>query len=139
DSVPYADALVFAADRVEHYHEFIKPHLKAGKIVITDRYTASSVVYQGSQGVPKDWIREINKMSLKPDLAFYIEISVDVALERLKDSKRDKLEKFENREYLLKIIKNYEEIDYLITIPGEGESITVTMAIVNKIIEKMEK
>ncbi|MCE7734588.1 MAG: dTMP kinase [Candidatus Heimdallarchaeota archaeon] len=139
ESVPYADALVFAADRVEHYHEFIKPRLDSGKIVITDRYTASSIVYQGSQGVPKDWIQEINKMSLKPDLSFYIDISVEVALERLADSQRDTLEKFENRDYLVKIMKNYEDIDYLIPIPGEGDPITVTHAIVEKIIEELSK
>lgn len=139
DSVPYADALVFAADRVEHYHEFIKPLLDSGKIVITDRYTASSIVYQGSQGVPKDWIQEINKMSPNPDLSFYIEISVEVALERLGDSQRTKLEKFENRDYLIKIVKNYQQIDYLIPIPGEGDPVTVTLAIVEKIIKKLSK
>ena len=52
NSIPYADALLFAADRVEHYCEFIKPNIEKGKIVITDRYTASSIVYQGSMDVP---------------------------------------------------------------------------------------
>lgn len=138
-SIPFADALLFAADRVEHYYEFIEPHLEKGKIVISDRYTASSIVYQGSMDVPKEWIKEINKMSPPAQLTFYIEISVDVALERLSVSKRSHLEKFENREYLLKIIKNYEEIEGLSKVPGELGEDHITDFMVNIIKGKMKE
>ena len=137
DSIPFADALLFAADRVEHYYEFIKPNLDMGKIVISDRYTASSIVYQGSMDVPKEWIKEINKMSPPPHLSFYIEISVEVALERLSVSNRSHLEKFENREYLLKIIQNYEEIEGLTKVPGELDENLVMDFIVDIIKEKI--
>ena len=139
DSIPFADALLFAADRVEHYYEFIKPNLDMGKIVISDRYTSSSIVYQGSMDVSKEWIKEINKMSPPPDLSFYIEISVEVALERLSVSNRSHLEKFENREYLLKIIKNYEEIEGLNKVPGEVDENLVTDYMLDIIRNKMKE
>lgn len=45
---PRAEALIFAADKAQHVEELIRPALMAGEIVITDRYTDSSVAYQGA-------------------------------------------------------------------------------------------
>ena len=46
-----AEALLFAADRIEHMHSEIKPALDEGKLVICDRYIYSSLAYQGSAGL----------------------------------------------------------------------------------------
>jgi dTMP kinase len=43
----HAEALLFAASRAQHVHDFIEPNLKQGNIVLCDRYIDSSIVYQG--------------------------------------------------------------------------------------------
>jgi dTMP kinase len=43
----HAEALLFAASRAQHVHDFIQPNLEKGNIVLCDRYIDSSIVYQG--------------------------------------------------------------------------------------------
>jgi len=81
------EALLFAADRTEHTEAVIKPNLKRGKIVVSDRYLFSSLAYQGAAGINIDWIREINKAAIKPDLAVYIDVPIDVILSRCQGRK----------------------------------------------------
>src|SRR4030042_2031697 len=68
-----AEALLFAADRIEHLQNEIKPALDEGKIVVCDRYTYSSLAYQERAGLSLDWIQTLNKYALKPDLALFID------------------------------------------------------------------
>ena len=81
------EALLFAADRVEHVENEIKPALSEGKIVICDRYVYSSFAYQGSAGLSLDWIKKINEFALLPDLAFFIDVLPERVLERLQRKK----------------------------------------------------
>jgi len=86
--VPIAqEALLFAADRVDHVETEIKPQLERGKIVVCDRYVYSSLAYQGAAGLDLDWIDGINRFALKPDLALLLDVSLDVAVSRLKGQK----------------------------------------------------
>ena len=78
-----AEALLFAADRVEHVENEIKPALARGKIVVCDRYVYSSLAYQGSTGVNLAWIKEINSHALQPDFAIFIDVPPEQVLERL--------------------------------------------------------
>ncbi len=70
DAPAAVDALLFAADRVEHCSSQILPELKKKKIVISDRFLDSSLVYQSIQGkdqeVSMEWIKELNKFQLSP-------------------------------------------------------------------------
>jgi len=107
------EALLFAADRVEHTETVIKPNLENGRIVVSDRYLFSSIAYQGAAGVDIDWIREINKAAIKPDLAIYIDVPVDVIFQRCEGRKsvmerREIQEKV--REIYLKLVQNGELI-----------------------------
>lgn len=86
------EALLFAADRVDHVEREIKPMLKEGKIVVSDRYIYSSIAYQGAAGLDIEWIKEINKMALEPDLAIYIDVPLDVIMRRLKGRERTVME-----------------------------------------------
>jgi dTMP kinase len=81
-----AMALLFAADRVEHTRRVIEPALALGKVVVSDRYTLSSLTYQsltapaGARGL--DWLRSINARALVPDLVVVIDTPADVAARR---------------------------------------------------------
>ncbi len=52
------EALLFAADRIEHVENEIKPALAQGQLVISDRYVYSSLAYQGSAGLSLEWIEK---------------------------------------------------------------------------------
>lgn len=59
------EALLYAAARVQHLNEIIKPALKQGKLVICDRYVYSSLAYQGyARGLGVKFIEGINKTAL---------------------------------------------------------------------------
>jgi len=83
--VPAAvEALLFAADRYDHSEREIKPMLKNGMIVVSDRYVYSSLAYQGAAGIDLNWIRKINKFSPVPDLAIYIDTPLEVLARRMR-------------------------------------------------------
>ena len=78
-------ALLFAADRLDHLQAEVVPNLLDGVSVITDRYDASSIAYQGVvSGDPAviAWIRSINARARRPDLTLVLDVSPAVALER---------------------------------------------------------
>jgi len=100
------EALLFAADRHEHLKKEILPNLEAGKVVICDRYLYSSLAYQGAQGVDVNWIRTINSFVVKPDIAFYLDVSPDVGLNRIK-RKRTVLERIDLQ---VKVREKYLEL-----------------------------
>ena len=81
------EALLFAVDRVDHVETEIKPALQRGKIVVCDRYMYSSLAYQGTAGLDLNWIREINKYALTPDLAIYMDVPPEVVVKRIKRKK----------------------------------------------------
>lgn len=78
------EALLFAADRIEHFESEIKPMLEEGRIVVSDRYVYSSFAYQGAAGLDIEWIKEINRMVPEPDLAIYLDVPIEVIMERFK-------------------------------------------------------
>lgn len=120
-SIPTVDALLFAADRIEHYFEEIMPKIESGVSVITDRYKYSSMVYQGSSGVQIDWIKIINDNVPDPDLTIFIDISTNEAIRRVYSASRDHLEKFETESKLQNIKNIYEELEMnnRVTVNGE--------------------
>jgi dTMP kinase len=81
------EALLFAADRIEHIHDEVMPKLEEGRLVVCDRYIYSSLAYQGSAGLSLDWIQTINENALKPDLSLFIDVNPEVVLSRLKRKK----------------------------------------------------
>ena len=90
-----AEALLVAAARAQHVAEVIEPALAAGRDVVTDRFTGSSLAYQGhGRGLPVEEVRRISSFAsggLEPDLYVLLEVPADVAAARL-GSDRDRLE-----------------------------------------------
>ncbi|ABO07564.1 dTMP kinase [Pyrobaculum calidifontis] len=102
---PHVDALLFAADRVEHYKREIEPKLREGYIVITERYVESSIAYQGAAGVPIEYILYINSVVPRPHLTIILDVDPAEAIKRIKA--RERLEKFEDVEFLRRVREIY--------------------------------
>lgn len=104
-----AEALLFAADRVQHISDVIEPALKAGKVVLNERYVCSSLAYQSARGLPTNWISSINKCALRPDLGILIDVPAEIAFARIKSSRR--LDEFErNLRLQQRVRRNYLRI-----------------------------
>jgi len=97
------DALLFAADRIDHVENIIKPSLLANKIVISDRYVESAVAYQTAAGLQMEWVLELNKYVITPTLTIILDLPPEVGLAR----KKKLTDKFENVEFLRKVREIY--------------------------------
>lgn len=83
-----AEALLFAASRIQHLHDRIIPYLEKDYIVICDRFIDSSYVYQGiASDLGMNYILKINDFMNKktmPDITFLLDLDVEVGLGRVK-------------------------------------------------------
>jgi dTMP kinase len=103
------EALLFAADRIDHIKKEIDPLLHAGKVIICDRYVYSSIAYQGAFNLSLEWIKEINKHAIKPDLALYIDVlpeMLDSRIHREKSVMETLQTQRKVREIYLKLVKD---------------------------------
>lgn len=100
-------ALLFAADRLDHFLGEIRPALEAGVHVVCDRYVLSSVAYQG-MAAPREWIRSLNRFAAAPDRTLFLKVRPEVALaRRLGESQTPEL--FETLPQQERIARTYEE------------------------------
>src|SRR5574344_860360 len=87
DMDPRTEALLYAASRRQHIVQKILPALKAGKIVICDRYLDSSLAYQGgARGLGIDNVLAMNLFAtegLEPDLTLFFDIKPEIGLARI--------------------------------------------------------
>ena len=81
------EAMLMFAARLEHIEQIIKPALRAGKWVVSDRFSDASFAYQGG-GRGMDWgkLRQLEQWvhpDLQPDLTLFFDVPVEVAKQRL--------------------------------------------------------
>ncbi|HET9898217.1 MAG TPA: dTMP kinase, partial [Streptosporangiaceae bacterium] len=83
---PWAEAMMYAADRAEHVASVIRPALARGTIVVTDRYVDSSLAYQGGgRELTVQAIKAVNDLAidgLVPDLTFLLDLPPSEGLGR---------------------------------------------------------
>lgn len=136
-----AELLLFLASRAQLVETVIKPSLAQGKLVVADRFADSSVAYQGfARGLGVDIVKKLNNFAtggLKPDLTFYIDISVELALLRKKSL--DRIEA-EGKDFFVKVREAYlnlikEEPERFVLVNGEADELTIH----NFIIEVFER
>jgi dTMP kinase len=92
------ELLLYAADRAQHVEALIRPHLDRGDIVLCDRFTDSTIAYQGyGRGFDRDEIDRVNQLAtggLQSDLTFWLDLDVKIGLERvLLRGKPDRMER----------------------------------------------
>jgi dTMP kinase len=92
-----AEALLMAADRAEHIALVVEPALADGRWVVSDRFSASTLAYQGyGRGLNVDELQQLmawTTAGLAPDLSILVDVPVEVAQSRLAASAPDRLER----------------------------------------------
>jgi len=96
DISPLAELLLFNASRAQSVTEVIKPGLKSGKVVISDRYADSTTAYQSyGRGLDLKMVRATNNTAtqgLKPDLIILLDMPAEDGLARKKGREKDRFE-----------------------------------------------
>ena len=111
------EALLFAADRIEHVENEVLPALREGRLVISDRYIYSSLAYQGAAGLSLEWIENVNKHALKPDLAVFIDVDPKTVMHRLK-RKRSVMENMETQQKVRDVYLKFVAKGELVRLDG---------------------
>jgi dTMP kinase len=143
------EALLYAAARRQHLLEKIIPAIKAGKIVLCDRFVDSSLAYQGfARGLGIDEILQINQFAVDgyfPSLTIYFDIDPKIGLERIQKNKKREINRldmeslsfhYKVREGYLKLAERFS--DRIITIDASkpvDEVFAMTIAAVMDQIE----
>lgn len=82
-----AEAFLFLADRAQNIDNIVKPAIEAGKIVLCDRHTDSTIAYQGyGRGVDLQQLKMLNNLAtggFKPDLTYVFDIDVETSQKRV--------------------------------------------------------
>jgi len=80
---PMTFSLLHATDFADRLLYNIVPPLKAGMIVLADRYAYTAFARDTARGVDRQWVRELYGFATKPDLAVYFRVPIEVSTERL--------------------------------------------------------
>ena len=115
DRTPLQEAGLFAADRLDHSHTWIKPLLERGHIVISDRNIHSSLIYQGIVGkLGIDQVCKMNSAAMIPDLVIWIDCDPEKAIKRIQSGTlrmtSEKQEYFETTDIQKKIRKGFNDL-----------------------------
>ena len=88
--------LLHATDFTHRYENIIIPILKAGKVVLADRYIYTAMARDAARGANPDAVRELYSFAVKPDLALYFKVPLEVAINRvLTGAERGELKYYE--------------------------------------------
>jgi dTMP kinase len=123
---PLTELFLYEAARAEHFRNTVAPALKQKKWVLCDRFTDSTLAYQGyARGIPLPMIRTLNRIASNrksPDLTFFLDLPVEIGLARASDPNRFEREGvvFQNkvRKGFLEIAKNEKKRFRVIRVSG---------------------
>jgi dTMP kinase len=80
---PLSFSLIHATDFADRTERNIIPPLKAGAVVLADRYAYTAFARDGARGCHPEWVRELYKFSVQPTVALYFRVPLEVALGRI--------------------------------------------------------
>jgi len=107
------ELLLYAADRAQHINKFILPRLDKGDWVICDRFSGSTMAYQGyGRGININLINNLEAIvtqGFKPDLTLLLKLSVSQSIQRRKDKSEDRMEA-EGESFLNRVAKGFSSI-----------------------------
>jgi len=107
------ELLLYSADRAEHISKIILPALQNGNWIICDRFTGSTLAYQGyGREISIDIIKKLENIvcqNIRPDLTFFLEISPEESILRRKNKVADRIES-EGLDFLKKVNHGFKSI-----------------------------
>jgi dTMP kinase len=80
---PTTFSLLHATDFADRYERNILPLLRAGYIVLSDRFVYTAYARDGVRNCSPEWVRQVYSFALKPTIAFYFRVPIDVAINRI--------------------------------------------------------
>ena len=137
------ESLLMTASRAQLTQEVIIPNMEQGKFVIADRYSDSTLAYQGGgRNLDIEWLIELNNyatFTLLPDITFFVDIRSEETLRRL-DSNKDRIEG-EGIEFQARVRKTYHELaerfnDRYVILDGYGEIGDIHQKVLNEMIRR---
>ena len=132
-----AEALLMVADRAQHVAEVVRPALDEGRLVVTDRFSGSTLAYQGyGRGLPVDELRRIVGWAtggLEADLTLVVDVPPAVARRRLEHVAADRLERLDEA-FFTRVREGYLELaaedpGRWAVVDGDGEVGAVAAAV----------
>ena len=110
---PWSEALLFTAARAQHVEEVIRPRLARGELVLCDRYTDSTLAYQGyGRGLDLDTLRRLQSQAtggLQPNLTMLLNLPVETGLSRIPRPAQDRLDR-ETTTFHQRVRTGYQEM-----------------------------
>ena len=152
---PMTFSLLHATDFADRLLYKIVPPLKAGMLVLADRYAYTAFARDATRGVHPQWVRELYSFAVKPDLALYFRVPIDVSIERLM-ARRVKLKFYEAgldmgwstspvesfRLFQSRVIEEYDRLvdEFGLQVIDASRSITEQQRVVRRVVaELLEK
>lgn len=144
--LPETELLLLLAARKQHVEQFIRPHLKKGYLVISDRFFDATYAYQcGGRGLSTSALEKLNELiglNFYPDLTFLLDAPIDICLDRLKH--REKSDRFDREEFeFFEKVKNtylkraYAEPNRFLVINCDKDFEIVCKTVLNKLIQQI--
>ncbi len=129
--VPLTEMILYAASRAQHVAEVIDPAIRAGKIVICDRYVDSSYAYQGGgRGMDLKIIADVNRIAINgtvPDITFFLDIDPEISIRRrINSTGADRIEQ-EKLDFHRRVYDGYKKLSILY--PDRIKTIDATKSI----------
>ena len=139
------ELLLYAADRAQHVNQKIIPAINNGNCIISDRYSSSTMAYQGfGRGINKILIKQLEEIAtqgIKADLSFLLDISVSESILRRQNIIEDRIES-EGELFLERVAEGFKHIakqeDWII-IPANQDKEIVSREIEISIINYLSK
>jgi dTMP kinase len=132
------ELLLYAADRAQHIEEELKPNLAIGKYILCDRYTDSTIAYQGyGRGLSMSIINQLNQIAtggLASDLTIWLDVDVEIGLSRKRgQAKLDRIEQ-ETIAFHRRVQRGYTELaisypDRIVRVDGNNSQENVQQSI----------
>ena len=149
---PMTFSLIHATDFADRLFYNMIPPLKAGMIVLADRYVYTAFARDVARGCDREWVRKLYAFAIRPDIAFYFKVPVDVSLGRILSGRakvkyyeagmdlnlsQDPLESFSR--FQSKILEEYDRVveEHKLTVIDATADIDEQQEIVRDVVTRM--